>query len=440
MKTFLFLNISGDFESIAMRVKAEGNPIYYYKNPRTQAKGREDTGVGIFDKKEIIDDFWEVLNKESKDNLIIVVDDNGQGDMLEYLRNDGWKIIGGNSFADKIEHERGAGTKLMGKLGLGLPEEHNFNNLNEGISFVESQDDDYRAVFKPEGENFAGSSKTYTGKNRDDLIGFMKWMINDSKEKHYSVEKFLLQEFIDGIECDFAGYFNGEEFLPCVILDIEEKKSGDGNKGEAVGCAGNIILTLEKSRYFDEYLVKLTPLLKKTGYVGEISINNIFAYGNEKYQEGMPYGLEFTSRFGWDAAMNELCIIEESGGSIAEFYEKLVYKQPYKFPYNMFSCGVRVYTGSVSLKKDEVAGRYFSYDKSIENNLWFYSVSKSDEGYRVEDNPLLCVNTANKSLQNCIDECYKKLDKLYVPDIYFRNQIGQRASKVLRFLHKYEWI
>ena len=433
--SFLFINVGGVFLSIAMRVKAEGYPIYYYKQ-KGMTKGREDTGVGILTKSEMTDDYFEILNKVPKEELIILIDDNGFGDMADFLRKQGYMVIGGGAFADKIEYERGLGMKIMKGIGLSMPEEHVFNSIEEALSFMESEPEDARYVFKPEGEEFAGSSKTYTGKNKADLIGYMKWIKNDCVEKHYSVEKFILQSFIDGEEADFAGYFNGEKFMKGIcLMDIEEKKSGDGNKGEATGCMGNIILNVPGSPYM-QYLEKLTPLFKKVGYVGEVSINNIFSY-----TDGKPYGLEFTPRFGWDSHLTELAILHASGIKIADFYIALVTKKEFPFPSDSIGCGVRVYTGSISLEKADVSGRYFSFSKGLMKYLWFYSCSYKSGSFCIEDNPVLLAQFVTKKLPQAIQGVYKSiLKRLNVPDVYYRMEIGERADRVLKFLRKNDWI
>ncbi len=445
--TFLLYQVDGNLLSIAQRIKEEGHHIYFYKQ-KGMEKGREDTGKGIFNKEEITNDAWEVINKTPKDKLIVILDDNGEGDMADFLRNNGYMVIGGSAWADKIEYERSLGLDLMEQTGLDVPYEKNFLKIDDGIAFLKKEPEDARYVFKPEGEEFAGSAKTYTAKNRKDLIDYLTWIKEDCLSKHYTVSKFVLQEFVEGIEGDFEGWFNGKVFLEdTCVLDIEEKKSGDGNKGEAVGCMGNIVINFPKSRYFDKYIKPLEKKLAEVGYIGSISINNIFAKaeGNEhkkkKYIAGEPYGIEYTPRMGWDAHLSELALIKYTGGKISDFYIALAKHQQYKIPTYLAACGVRVYTGSISLKKDDVAGRYFSFDEEVEPYLWLYSASKTKAGYAIEDNPVMLVNTVSKSIQDAVDECYDILkEHVAVPDAYYRKEIGQRAEEVVSFLAKYGWI
>ena len=445
--TFLFFQIGGDFLSIAQRVKEEGHNIYFYKQ-KGMVKGREETGAGIFEKEELTNDAWEIINKTSKEELIILLDDNGEGDMADFLRRDGYMVIGGSSYGDKIEYERSLGLDLMEETGLDVPFEKNFTKIDDAVAWLESQEEEARFVFKPEGEEFAGSAKTYTAKNRQDLIDYLTWIKEDCLSKHYTVAKFVLQEFVEGIEADFAGWFNGKEFLKeTCLLDIEEKKSGDGNKGEATGCMGNIVINFPESKYFDKYIKPLEAKLAEVGYIGEISINNIFAKAegndnkNKEYIAGEPYGIEYTPRMGWDAHLAELAMIKYTGGKVSDFYIALAKHQQYQMPVYLAACGVRVYTGSISLKKDEVAGRYFSFDKEVEPYLWFYSASKTKAGFSIEDNPVLVINTVSESIQEAIDQAYTMLkDNVAVPDAYYRTEIGKRAEEVVSFLTKYGWL
>jgi phosphoribosylamine-glycine ligase len=446
-RTFLFYNIGGDWEALALRIKAEGYPIYYYKR-KGMTKGREETGVGLFEPDEMVDDIYECLNefKDRKGDIVILMDDNGYGDEADYLRYEGWRVVGGSSWADEAEYDRSLGLDIMQSIGLDVPFEQDFESIDDALKFLETDDDEARYVFKPHGEDMAGSSRTYTAKNKQDLIDYLKWTKADVTEKHTNIGKFVLQEFVEGIEADFAGYFNGHDFIKdMVMIDIEEKKSGDGNKGAAVGCMGNVVLNVGKSKFFDKYMMPLTDQLRSVGYVGTISINNIFASRtvnkHKDYFEGEPYGLEFTPRFGWDAHLTEAAILKDNRQNLADFYIALADQDQFKFPVGKVGCGVRVYSGSIDLSKDDVQGRLFSFDKSTAKNLWFYSVSRKKGAFIIEDNPVLVVNTVGKNLNNTIADCYAILkDKLNVPDIYYRMEIGKRAEEVLKFLQLHGWI
>ncbi len=443
--TFLFYNTCNEIQSIALRVKAEGYPIYLYKHKTGE---KDDSGVGLFTDEEIVYDLYDCISKfiDKKDKLIIIVDDNGHGNEVDYLRNEGWKVVGGSSWADQIEYERSKGLDLMEKTGLPVPYEEDFNSIDEAIKFMEGEDDDARYVFKPEGDDFAGSSRTYTGKNKQDLIDYLKWTKSDMLSNGTAIGKFVLQEFIEGIEADFSCYVSDGKFVDnLVLIDIEEKKGGDGNKGAATGCMGNIVINVGKSKYFDKYLKPLEPYLEEANYTGDISINNIFSaktQGKHKvYEEGQPYGIEYTPRMGWDAHTTEMAILKDSKLKISDFYIALAEGKKFNFPVGKVGCGIRVYTSSIDLNKKDSSGRFFSFDKSIAKNLWFYEVSYKDKSFITEGNPIMVVNTVGKNLANTISDCYAILkEKVNVPDVYYRMEIGKRADEVMKFLSSHGWI
>ncbi|HEX9061343.1 MAG TPA: hypothetical protein VF941_14280 [Clostridia bacterium] len=399
----------------------------------------KNNGVGILeDDKELTPHLWRHLlkRKKKKEDVIIVLPDNGQGHMYDYLRQDGWNIIGGGSFVDKIEYERSVGTKLMEDIGLSVPDTQTFSTIDESVKFLEKQDPEKRYVCKPEGEEQAGGAKTYTGKNIEDLIFFLRWLQEDMERNKYSIEKIDLQEFVDGYEVDFSRYFNGEEYLDGIILDMEEKKAGDGSGGgHALGCSTNVIYYFKKSKY-NVYFEKLKPYLKRVGYVGDIAINNIISK-----TDGKPYGLEFTPRFGWDAHLTELSMIRDSGKKISDFYTALVNKEKFDFPYDRVGLGIRVSCMTPGVEKKEIMGRYFSFDEKIKENLWFYCVSKNKDFYIVEDNPVLCANASGKTLKEANSKLYDEvMPKLYLSDAFYRSKYPSRVEETMKFLYKNGWL
>jgi len=155
----------------------------------------------------------------------------------------------------------------------------------------------------------------------------------------------------------------------------------------------------------------------------------------------MPYGLEFTPRFGWDAQLTECSIFKEAGLKLADFYAAIADKKDFPFSHDLVGCGVRVYCETPGVPKDEIIGRRFGFDKEIENNLWFYSVSKEKDNYIVEGNEVLVANAVDKKLQKAIDKVYNDiLQKVYISDIYYRMEIGKRAKEALKFLLDNKWI
>ncbi len=444
--TFLFLMYNGSMLSIAMRVKREGYPIKIWLSPEaTKVDGNESGGAkmgeGIIDKNEWVKDFWEVISKKKPEELVIIVDDNGGGYSVDMLRKLGYKVVGGGTFVDKIEHERTYGNDIALEIGLKLPRTYEFSSLNLAIAFCRTQEEETKFVFKAEGAEFAGSSKTYTSKNMTDLTAYLMWLREDCRKKHYQFEKFELQTFVEGKEADFSAWFNGEHFVSgSTCLCFEQKKVGDSEYkvgvGQASGCMGQALFFIEKSKYFDTYIKKLEPLLKEKGYVGQIAINNIM-----EEKSGDPYFLEFTPRFGYDSFFSEMALRQENGWSIAKFFINLLERKPIQFDYSHISVGVRIYCCSPGTENKEVAGRFFTIEEEIEPNLWFYGVSRDDDTYLIENGVVMVACVVKDTLKAALKDIYENvIQKINLSDIYYRSQIGKGVPETVKFLKDKGWL
>lgn len=436
MNRFVFVNVGGVMLGAAQRVIEEGDLGYLVRN---SDKPPDHTGDGLIDPGCLINNLWGELDSKE---VVIIFDDNGQGDLADHLRADGYKVIGGSSFADELEYDRTLGTKIMSKLGLKTPPTNSFTKIKDGLDFLAKvKDPEQRFVFKPCGCDFAGGSKTYTAKNVKDLEEYMNWLQSDMTEKKYTIDEFELQEFIDGYEADFSAYFDGEKFMEgSNCIDIEEKKVGDGNKGQAVGCMGNVIYFPKNDKYFKTYIEKMAPMLKKKGFVGQISINNIFAKS-----DGQPYGLEFTPRLGWDGHPTELAIHKAAGKKVSEFYLALANKTKFDFNHELVGCGVRVYSATPEIERPQIVGRRFTFDKAIQESVYLYSASYEDGVYEIEkfanETGVLVANGVDKTVPKAISAVYDDiLPKIDIPDAYFRNEVGKRAAEVMKFLSSKGWL
>jgi phosphoribosylamine--glycine ligase len=93
-----------------------------------------------------------------------------------------------------------------------------------------------RYVLKFSGPNHA-ASETYVGQLADgrDVAAMLHARPSDSGGR------FILMEFIDGIEMGVGAYFDGERFLTPACLDWEHKRFFAGNLGELTGEMGTVV-------------------------------------------------------------------------------------------------------------------------------------------------------------------------------------------------------
>jgi phosphoribosylamine-glycine ligase len=275
---FLILSECGDGVGLALRLKAEGHAARI----KIFDSGFEHQGQGIVD---YADSF--------SSGQTVIADVTGFGQLLDKFRDDGARIFGGGSFADKLEKDRQLAEEVFEKAGLKIPKSVRASSWDDAAKLVrEMGNEGEKVVLKPEG-SLSGVVPSYVASDVEDALSFLKQF----EKEHSSGEvNITVQEFIEGIAISTEGWFNGHEWIEGMFNHtLERKQFLNDDLGPSGGCTGNVVWACSG----DDPLVKqlLTPLtnaLHEHLYVGPIDVNAVV---NKK---GV-YALEFTPRFGYDA-------------------------------------------------------------------------------------------------------------------------------------------
>ena len=289
MRVFTFISKSGDALPIAQRVMDEGHRVVFYIND----KDARLVGDGMIEKSNVngvlISD-GGVINKEilksvlhpKPDCVVFDMVGKGYGKAADAIRSQGFPVIGGSQWSDKVELDRIYGAKMMKLAGINTPRTHAFTNYPEAIRFVEEKNKAY--VYKPSGNQ--PTTTTYVSRGADDMIGILEYYSGETGE-------FELQEKVDGVEISTELWFNGSEVVN--VNHTMEEKSLMESGGPKAGCMGDVVWNGSKdSRLFKEGIGKMIPALRKISYKGPIDLNTIV----DKHRL---YGLEFCPRFGYNA-------------------------------------------------------------------------------------------------------------------------------------------
>lgn len=275
--------------------------------------GKDMNKMGDWEKLEVVHDYAQVLNENKPSDLIVVIDDVGIGQTGKMIENMGYKVIGGKPITDRIEEDRQFATDLMKRV-MDVPESVSFTSWERAIEFVKTNEPDDRLVFKP---NDADVPKeyTYVAKDVADMVEAMQKFKSEWKWK----EDFQIQRFIKGTEVDFSGYFNGKEFLTnSMMIYFENKPFMNGDIGPATGGSIAVEFARPVQGVFGDILKKLTPMLAKEGYKGQLAINSIVSDEDHK-----PYFLEFCGRFGYPSLPFDITILEEQGHTVHQLFMAL---------------------------------------------------------------------------------------------------------------------
>ena len=241
----------------------------------------------------------------------------GSGAAQDALRRDGFQVIGGSAWGDRLENDRAYAQAVLAELGLSTAPAWEFTDASAADRFIRERPARY--VLKFNGPNFY-SSENHVGLLADgrDVRAFLA-----AKAAEYAGQKlsFILMQFIEGIEMGVGAYFNGERFLKPACIDWEHKRFFAGDMGELTGEMGTVATFDYSNRFFALTLEKIEPRLREAGYLGYINLNTIV---NE---QGI-WPLEFTCRFGYPGFAT-LEPLQET--SWAELFRMMVSRSPAPF-------------------------------------------------------------------------------------------------------------
>ena len=211
-----------------------------------------------------------------------------RGELQDQLRQDGFNVIGGSAYGDRLENDRAYAQHVLKGIGLQTCGVSEFDDIDRANSFLDQNPGRY--VLKFNGPGFS-SNENYVGRLPDgaDVRAMLQAKRAELKQARAS---FILMEHVEGVEMGVGAYFNGTDFVGRACLDWEHKRFFPGNLGELTGEMGTVATFDHSEKFFAHTLAPMAPLLRDGGYCGYINLNTIV-------NEGGIWPLEFTCRFGY---------------------------------------------------------------------------------------------------------------------------------------------
>lgn len=212
----------------------------------------------------------------------------GFGALQDALRRDGFNVIGGSAYGDRLENDRAFAQRLLAELGLPVAATCEFDDVYAAGAYITSRPRRY--VLKFSGPDHA-SNDNFVGRLEDGSD--VRAMLSARGASHQGGQtSFVLMDHLDGVEMGVGAYFDGEKFLEPACLDWEHKRFFAGDMGELTGEMGTVATFAGTKRFFERTLALVAPLLREHGHVGYVNLNTIVN------PEGI-WPLEFTCRFGY---------------------------------------------------------------------------------------------------------------------------------------------
>lgn len=305
---FAFISNEGSGLPFWLRLKDEGNEVLVYVPDTPDSFVHRSTGKGLVD---LAGSITEILAWGGAQPTVFVFDSSSEGDTAEWLRERGQLVVGGGKFCDRLEMDRDFGESVAEAVGVRAPETKKFSTISAAIAFLKGAGAQQPWYFKT--DTYLNASAT-AGGDPEVLIRRLETYQKRFKD---SVPN-ILQERIDGIDISTACWWNGREWIGPFEGTIENKKFLNGDKGGSTGCSMNAV-------WFYDGMPKIARELRFTALAevfrrfnappGVYDINSIISD-----DDGLPYFLEWTPRFGYDAEPTAMRAIE---GELGKFYHDL---------------------------------------------------------------------------------------------------------------------
>lgn len=405
---FLFIEWEALNGDLAWQIKKEGHQVKIY----IDKKDEQDVYNGFIEKTND----WK---KEIDWADVVVFDDVGFGKYADELRKKGKLVVGGSTYADKLEEDRKFGQQEMKKYGMNILPFHYFSNFDDGIKFIKENPGRY--VFKPSNTDpTIQKDLLFIGEDEEgkDLIEIIE---QNKKNWSKKIPNFQLQKFASGVEIAVGAFFNGHDFVYPINVNFEHKRLFPGEIGPFTGEMGTLMYWSKPNYIFHATLEKMKEPLAQAKYVGYIDINCIAnGYGI--------YPLEFTSRFGYPTIS-----VQTEGITIpkGELLYKLAKGEDFEIKTkNGFQIGVVICTPAflsfednetykdlaIRFKKNNLEGIHLG-DVKIENGIWRMA---GNSGYT------LVVTGSGSTVAEARHVVYNRIKNIKIQNMFYRVDIGLR--------------
>ena len=364
--------------------------------------------------------------REAGDEGIVVFETATMGPIQDRLRRDGFHVIGGSAFGDRLEGERAFAQQLLHDCGVPTAAYHGFTDYAAALRFL--QDHPGRYVYKANDAS-AAATRNYVGECADGIDMRALLGLRAARWCSETNPNFILMQYLQGVEVGVGAYFNGERFLSPVCLDWEHKRFFPGDLGELTGEMGTVVTYRGADRIFDSTLARVAPRLRESGYCGYINLNTIIN------DDGL-WPLKFTCRFGypgfaicsalhrdrWDTILYRLAHRDDPGfrtdSGFAVGVVLTVPPFPYPYGYAELSKGMPIDLGGTSSPADR-EHFHFAEVAIADGEL----VTSGSTGY------VMVVTGTGTSVEAAQQAAYARVRHVKLPNMRYRNDIGDKLVR-----------
>ena len=434
MRVLIYEPHSDGLLDLAIRAQEHGHVCRYHLADYDPQKN--PTGRGLVERTHD----WRASMRWAD---LVLVGSNGKN-MPEFDRwaAEGVPIIGAGAEAAQWELDRLVGMREFKRAGIPVPPFRHCATLDEALAYAAKRDEGL--AVKPSGD-VTDKSLSFVAKTGREMV----WrLLGWKREGKRFPSGLILQDRIEGIEFAVGGWIGPGGFAPGWEENFEEKRLFAGSLGPNCGEAGTVMRLVMKSKLADKVLRPLEDRLVNLGYTGNVDVNCIVD------DEGKPWPLEFTMRFGYPAINIELAL---HTGDPIEFLAGVASGEtphPTSRTLGAVSVGVVMalppYPFGHERAEEVVNVPIWGVTPGIEDQLHYCNVALGDapgiDGGKIVKEPHLVTSgsyvlVATGVADNIVaarNKAHRVLDRLTIPaSPFWRNDIGLRLRRGIDELNRH---
>lgn len=410
MTRYLGVGESCDLGALYLRLKEDGHDVKVF----IRDENCRETFDGIVDKTT---DWRRELDWVGRDGIVLFESVlGGAGVLQEQLRSQGYRVIGGSVFGDRLENDRVFAHETLRACGLKTLPVWEFQSSQEAAKHVAQYPARYVLRF-----NGYGTLSSYIGCLNDgsDVLAMLKYL----SDVRRSEPEIVLSPHVDGVEMGVGAYFTGQWFLRPACLDWEHKSFFPSGLGEMTPEMGTIVTYDRSNQFFEATLLRLTDVLRTNRYQGYINLNTIVN------SDGI-WPLEFTCRFGYPgfAILDPL-----QQTSWNDIFEAMLSDGDQFKTHHGFAAGVVVTTPPFPYMRTQIAEPVdlpvvFNEELTVEDERHIFPGEVRREGEQLVTSGIygwtLVVTGTGESISQARKEVYERLRKIHIPRARYRTDIG----------------
>lgn len=341
--------------------------------------------------------------------------------IVDAFSNAGLLIFGPDQLAARIEGSKNFAKEIMNTYDIPTAKYKTFTEITQAKKYVEEQG--APIVIKADG--LAAGKGVVVAETKDEAFQALEDMLEINKFGD-SGAKVVIEEFLAGEEFSLLSFVRGEEVYPMKVAQ-DHKRAFDGDVGPNTGGMGAYSPVPQISEQMIAEVVQTIVRPTVQALVKEgCSFTGILYAGLIATSKGVKV-IEFNARFGDPEAQVVLSQLESDFALLID--SLLKEKKPeIKWKDDEYTLGVVVAAnGYPENYKKSIPIPSISNTKEI--TVYYAGVKESNGTLLSDGGRVLLVEGRGESLEESQKKVYGLLDTLYMPDLFYRKDIGNKAFK-----------